>query len=85
MKKISIGGLAGAITFIVASALIFLFIGPYYYANLTNSCWREEKDIVMWAGLISALLLGFLLSIVFSRSKTTGIIPGAIYGAILGF
>ncbi len=85
MKKILIGGLAGAITFIVASALIFLFIGPYYYANLTNSCWREEKDIVMWAGLISALLLGFLLSIVFSRSNTTGIITGAIYGAILGF
>ena len=78
MKKILTGGLAGAITFIMASALIFLFMGDYFYANVTNSCWREEKDIVMWAGLISALLLGFLLSIVFSRSNTKGIIPGAL-------
>lgn len=85
MKKILTGGLAGAITFIVASAGIFIVVGDYYYANLTNSCWRVEKDIVIWAGMLSALVLGFLLSIVFSRSNTTGIIPGAKYGAILGF
>ena len=84
MKKILIGGIAGAITFIMASALIFLFMGDYFYANAANSCWREAKDIVMWAGLISALVIGFLLSILFSRSKTTGIISGAKYGAILG-
>jgi hypothetical protein len=35
--------------------------------------------------LLSALALGFLLSITFGRSNTTGIIPGAKYGAILGF
>ena len=85
MKKILTGGLAGAITFIVASAGIIMVFGNYLYANLTNSCWREEQDIVFWAGLLSALVLGFLLSIIFSRSKTTGIISGAKYGAILGF
>ena len=85
MKKILTSGLAGAITFIVASAGIYMVFGNYYYANLTNSCWREEQDIVFWAGLLSALVLGFLLSIIFSRSKTIGIISGAKYGAILGF
>ena len=83
MKKILIGGIAGAITFIVASGGIFMVFGDYYYANLT--CWREEKDLVIWAGILSALVIGFLLSILFSRSKTTGIISGAKYGAILGF
>jgi len=84
MKKILTGGLAGAITFIVVSAVgIYMVFGDYYYANLT--CWREEKDMVIWAGVLSALVLGFLLSIIFSRSNTTGIIPGAKYGAILGF
>ena len=85
MKKILTGGLAGAITFIVASAGIMMVFGNYAFANLTNSCWREEQDIVYWAGLLSALVLGFLLSIIYSRSKTTGIISGAKYGAILGF
>ena len=84
MKKILTGGLAGAITFIVVSAAgIYMVFGDYYYANLT--CWREEKDMVIWAGVLSALVLGFLLSVIFSRSNTTGIIPGAKYGAILGF
>jgi hypothetical protein len=84
MKKILTGGLTGAITFIVVSAAgIYMVFGDYYYANLT--CWREEKDMVIWAGVLSALVLGFLLSIIFSRSNTTGIIPGAKYGAILGF
>lgn len=83
MKKILTGGLAGAITFIVVSAGIYMVFGDYYYANLT--CWREEKDVVIWAGVLSAFVLGFLLSIIFSRSNTTRIIPGAKYGAILGF
>ena len=84
MKKILTGGLAGAITFIVVSAAgIYMVFGDYYYANL--SCTREQKDMVIWAAVLSALALGFLLSIVFSRSNTTGIIPGAKYGAILGF
>jgi hypothetical protein len=84
MKKILTGGLAGAITFLVVSAVgIYMVFGDYYYANLT--CTREQKDMVIWAGVLSALALGFLLSIIFSRSNTTGLIPGAKYGAILGF
>jgi hypothetical protein len=84
MKKILTGGLAGAITFLVVSAVgIYMVFGDYYYANL--SCTRDQKDMVIWAALLSALALGFLLSITFSRSNTTGMIPGAKYGAILGF
>jgi len=84
MKKILTGGLAGAITFLVVSAVgIYMVFGDYYYSNL--SCTRDQKDMVIWAALLSALALGFLLSITFSRSNTTGMIPGAKYGAILGF
>jgi len=84
MKKILTGGLVGAITFIVVSAAgIYMVFGDYFYANL--SCTRDQKDMVIWAALLSALALGFLLSIIFSRSNTTGVIPGAKYGAILGF
>lgn len=83
MKKNLTGGLAGAITFIVASAGIYMVFGDYYFANL--ACWRDETDTVIWAGLLSALVLGFLLSIIFSRSNTTGVFAGAKFGAILGF
>lgn len=84
MKKILTGGLTGAITFIVVSAAgIYMVFGDYYYSNLT--CTREQKDMVIWAGVLSALALGFLLSIIFSRSNTTGMLPGAKYGAFLGF
>jgi hypothetical protein len=83
MKKILIGGFAGAITFMVSSWVgIFMPFGDYYYANLSGT--RDQKDLIIWASLLAALVLGFLLSITFSRSKTTGIIPGAKYGAILG-
>jgi hypothetical protein len=83
-NKILLGGITGAVTFLVVSAVgIYMVFGDYYYANL--ACTREQKDMVIWAGLLSALALGFLLSIIFSRSNTTAIIPGAKYGAILGF
>jgi hypothetical protein len=83
MKKILLGGLAGTVTFMVGSWFgIYMAFGDYYFANLSGT--RDEKDMIVWAGLISALVLGFLLSIVFSRSNTTGMIPGAKYGAILG-
>jgi hypothetical protein len=83
MKKIVIGGLAGAITYIVVGWVgIYMVFGDYYYANLTGT--RDMKDFIFWAYLLVALTFGFLLSIIFSRSNTKGIIPGAKYGAILG-
>ncbi len=83
MKKILIGGLAGAITFMVVGWVgIYMVFGDYYYANLSGT--RDEKDLIIWASLLCALAFGFLLSIIFSRSNTTGIISGAKYGAILG-
>jgi hypothetical protein len=83
MKKILFGGLAGAITFMVVSWVgIYMAFGDYYYANLSGT--RDQNDMIIWAALLSALVLGFFLSIIFSRSNTTGIISGAKYGAILG-
>lgn len=83
MKKILIGGLAGAITFTVGGIVgIYMLFIDYYMANVTGA--REEKDFIIWAMVLSALAFGFLLSIIFSRSNTTKMIPGAKYGAILG-
>jgi hypothetical protein len=42
------------------------------------------EEMIWWAMIVSNLAFGFLLSVVFSWSNTTGIMAGARVGGIIG-
>lgn len=84
-NKTLIGGLAGGVAFFLLGWLIYGILLADYYAANTNQCaMRPMTDMVMWAMIISNLVAGFLVAIIFSWSNTSGMMSGAKVGAILG-
>jgi type IV secretory pathway TrbD component len=84
-NKILLGGIAGGVTFFLLGWIIYgVLLMDYTTANYNQCAMRPMQDMIWWALILSNLAFGFLLSIVFSWSNTTGIMAGAKVGAIIG-
>ncbi|MDP1621131.1 MAG: hypothetical protein Q8M08_02210 [Bacteroidales bacterium] len=85
IRKILFGGLAGTVTILVLSWLTYvILLKDYIAANYNQSTMRPLDEQVIWAMLLSYLSIGFLLAIIFSWTKTKGIMAGAKVGGIIG-
>ena len=84
-NKILLGGLAGGVTFFL---LGFIFYGTllsgYMAANLNQCASKPMTDMVWWAMILANLSLGYLLTLIFSWSKISGIAGSAKVSAIIG-
>lgn len=74
--------------------MLFFFLGwlvygillmDFYEANGNQTINRPMEEMVWWALIVSNLLSGFLLAIVFDWTNTTDVLEGMKKGAILGF
>ena len=84
-NKILLGGITGGVRFFLLGWLIYgVLLMDYLTANYNQCAMRPMQEMIWWALVLSNLALGFLLSIVFSWSNTTGIMAGAKVAAITG-
>ncbi|HCU17800.1 MAG: hypothetical protein A2X05_16965 [Bacteroidetes bacterium GWE2_41_25] len=84
-NKILLGGITGGVSFFLLGWLIYgVLLMDYLTANYNQCAMRPMQEMIWWALVLSNLALGFLLSIVFSWSNTTGIMAGAKVAAITG-
>jgi len=86
-NKILLGGLAGAVTLFLLGWLVYgVLLRDYMTSNTNyNQCAAKPmEDMIMWAMILSNLAIGFLISLVFSWSNTTGVMAGAKVAGIIG-
>lgn len=83
--KIFFGGLAGGLTFFLLGWLIYgILLMNFTAANSNQSAMRQIQDMIWWALILSNFIIGLLLSLVLSWSKTTEIMAGAKVAGIVG-
>ena len=61
-----------------------VLLKDYMAANYNQCATRPMQEMIWWAMILSNLAIGFLLSLVFSWSNTTGIKAGAKVAGIIG-
>ena len=84
-NKILLGGIAGGVAFFLLGWLVYgMLLMDYMTANYNQCAMRPMQDMIWWAMILSNLAFGFLLSIVFSWSNTTGVMAGAKVAGIIG-
>jgi Na+/pantothenate symporter len=84
-SKILTGGIAGGITFFLLGWVIYgMLLMDYTTANYNQCASRPMQEMIWWALILSNLAFGFLLSVVFSWSNTTGAVAGAKVAVIIG-
>jgi ABC-type molybdate transport system permease subunit len=82
-NKILVGGIVGGIVFFFLGWLIYgILLAGYMAANGNTCIMRPMEQMIWWALIISNLVWGFLLAIIFSWSNTTGWMAGAKKAAI---
>ncbi len=85
-NKILLGGIAGGVSFFLLGWLIYgILLIDYTTANYNQCAARPMQDMIWWAIILSNLSSGFLLSLVFSWSNTSGLMTGAKVAGIIGF
>jgi len=84
-NKILFGGLAGGVAFFLLGWVIYgMLLMDYTTANFNQCANRPMQEMIWWAMIGSNLAMGFLLSVIFSWSNTTGLMAGAKVAAIVG-
>jgi len=84
-NKILRGGIAGGVAFFLLGWLIYgVLLMDYTTANFNQCAARPMEEMVWWAMMLSNLAFGFMLSIIFSWSNTTGMMAGAKVAGIIG-
>lgn len=84
-NKILRGGIAGGVAFFLLGWLIYgVLLMDYTTANFNQCAARPMDDMIWWAMMLSNLAFGFMLSIIFSWSNTTGMMAGAKVAGIIG-
>jgi hypothetical protein len=84
-NKILIGGITASVTLFLLKWIVYgLLLIDYITANYNPCVMRPMQDYVMWAMIIGTLAFGFLLSMIFSWSNTTGVVKGAKVAGIIG-
>jgi hypothetical protein len=85
IKKILLGGIAGGVVFFLLGWIVYgVLLMDFTTASYNQCATRPMQDMIWWALVLSNLAFGFLLSIVFGWSNTTGIMAGAKVAAIMG-
>ena len=82
-NKILVGGVVGGIILMVVTLLVFTMVLKDYMAANYNAT-LFNKEMIWWSIILSNVAMGLVFSIVFSWTKTSGVIEGAKVGAILG-
>ena len=84
-NKILLGGIAGAVTLFILKWIVYgVLLIDWITANLNPCIMRPMNDYIIWAMILATFAFGFLLSIIFSWSNTTGIVKGAKVAGIIG-
>lgn len=84
-NKILFGGLVGGLaTFLLGWLVYGILLADFTAANNNNAIMRPMEEMIWWAIILSNLLGGFLIAIIFSWSGVSGFTSGMIKGAILG-
>jgi hypothetical protein len=84
-KKIVFGGIAGGVAFFFLGWLIYGILLMNYMTANTNQCMAKSMEqMVWWSLILSNFAWGFVLSVIFGWSNTTGWKAGAVRGAIFG-
>jgi hypothetical protein len=85
-NKILLGGITGAVTLFILKWIVYgALLINWVTANLNPCTLRPMNEYVIWAMLLAAFAFGFLISLVFSWSNTTGMLKGAKIAGIMGF
>ncbi|MCX6221182.1 MAG: hypothetical protein NTZ69_09340 [Bacteroidia bacterium] len=84
-NKILLGGLAGAVTLFLLKWIVYgVLLIDYITANYNPCVLRPMQDYIIWAMILATFAFGFLISMIFSWSNTTGIVKGAKVAGIIG-
>jgi hypothetical protein len=84
-NKILLGGIAGGVAYFLLGWIVYgVLLIDFTTANYNQCAMRPMQDMIWWALVLSSLAFGFLLSIVFGWSNTTGLMAGAKVAAIIG-
>ncbi|MCX6231048.1 MAG: hypothetical protein NTZ33_05850 [Bacteroidetes bacterium] len=85
-SKILLGGLAGGVGFFFLGWIIYgMLLNSFTTANYNQCAARPMADMVWWAMIVSNLVYGLFLAIIFNWAKVEGIVAGVKTAAIIGF
>lgn len=83
--KTLLAALAGAITLFVLGFVLYGYLLKTFMEENCNGCMnRKPEEMIMWAMILSNLLMGYFVATIFSWGNVTGFMSGLTKGAILG-
>jgi hypothetical protein len=83
--KILLAGLAGGVIFFLLGWLIYgILLMDFGTVNYNQCAQRPMEEMIWWSLILAYLAYGFLLALIFSWSKSKGILAGLKIGAIVG-
>ena len=83
--RIILAGIAGGVAFFIMGWLIYgMLLANYMVAHGNPAIMRPMQEMIWWALILSNLVWGFLLSIIFAWSSVNTLLSGARRGAIFG-
>ena len=84
-NKILVGGIVGGVAFFFLGWLIYgMILAGFMTANSNQCMMRPMGEWLWWALILSNLMWGFFVAVLFSWTNTTGWMDGAKKGAIFG-
>lgn len=84
-NKTLMGGIAGGLASFLLGWLIYgILLRDFTATNFNNSIMRPGEGMIWWALILSNLLGGYFIALVFSWSNVSGMMPGLTRGAIIG-
>lgn len=86
IKRLVIGTIVGAIALYVLGYVIWeMLFKSFFDANSGSAMGVDRETQIMWAGILSSVLYGLLLTYVLERgSGSTSIVDGVKVGVIVG-
>lgn len=82
--KMIIGGIIAGIAHFLLGWLVYGIVLMDYMKSPVSGVDRGD-DMVLWSIAIGSLLMGFLLSYIFSKAGINTISAGLVTGAVIGF
>ena len=85
-NKIIIGGIVGGVALFFLGWLIYgMLLMDYMNANSNTCAMRPEEDFVWWAMILSNIISGLFIALVFSWAGVKTVMKGAQTAALVAF
>ena len=84
-NKVLVGGLVGGVVFFLLGWLVYgIIMTDFMTANMNQCAVLPMEQMVWWAIILSNFAYAFLIAVLIGRTKSYGLVSGALLAATIG-